>query len=102
MKDDVGRIIEAEIDRHSGDIYSLCEFGHPRDAIKVAADDVLKAIEDAGLVIVPREPTDAMLDAGFAILTDKEITREDGSVHIVDGDEEAVYTAMISAATIGE
>ena len=100
MKDDVGRIIEAEIDRHSGDIYSLCEFGHPRDAIKVAADEVLKAIEDAGLVIVPREPTEAMLEAGDG--SDSEGGYETYARGIYDTNARRIYTAMIEAATIGE
>ena len=98
MKDDVVERIARALCVAQGRPATDNEMARATDEAQAA----LKAIEDAGLVIVPREPTDAMLDAGFAILTDKEITREDGSVHIVDGDEEAVYTAMISAATIGE
>lgn len=67
-------------------------------------DAEFRALMDAALAairethaIVPREPTEAMINAGDSVLADPEIVRHDGSVHIVDGDVSVVYHAMIEA-----
>ncbi len=46
----------------------------------------------AGMLLVPREPTDAMLEAGF------EARRKFGFAEIIEGYEADIYRAMLSAA----
>jgi len=56
-----------------------------------AAQAALSAIHDAGLVIVPREPTEAMIAAA-----------EGASFHGIDLDAAPVYRAMLTAHLNGD
>ena len=61
----------------------LSETGEP-DSYMAGAQAALNVIEQAGYVIVPREPTDRMIWAGGAALHDR------------DEDADGVWTAMIT------
>lgn len=62
------------------------------DAADAAITAHLKALADAGYVVVPREPTEAMLDAGFAARS------KFGEAYIIEGFEADIYRAMIAAS----
>ena len=63
-----------------------------RDPIREIVPDIKQALEAAGYVIVPAEPTPEMMRAGVAAM-DPEIFRQ------WNGDNmSAVFTAMIRAA----
>lgn len=56
-------------------------------------------LDDARAVLQAiREPSEGMVEAGQSALEDPDITGDDGTVCIVDGDANAVYRAMIDAA----
>lgn len=62
------------------------------------ADEVMIALERAGLVIVPREPTEAMQVTGAAVWRDVTgQTGRPGDMHPVTA---AAYRAMISASVV--
>lgn len=70
------------------------------------ANELLRQIKDSrpdGIAAVRvvieslREPDEAMIKAGQVILEDPGITRDDGTIHVVDGDSTAVWQAMIDA-----
>ena len=64
---------------------------------------ILTALSAAGYVIVPRVPTDAMIEAGGLVdIRDRSSFYGDGTTLLPDEDAVAVYTAMISAAEKGE
>ncbi len=65
--------------------------------------DVLDAADAAIAAVLEqlREPSEAMLNAGQGILEDEDITRADGTIHVVDGDAGAVWQAMLEAAKPG-
>lgn len=83
---DLRESVEAAIEREIGD-----EVGNV--GITVAASAALRAVADAGFVIVPREPTEAMLKAG-GDYQDRCAVLNYGS----PADVEGVYLAMIRAA----
>lgn len=60
-------------------------------------DEVLRALDEAGLVVVPREPTEAMQVAGAAIW--RGITGQTGRPRDKHPITAEAYRAMISAAT---
>ena len=70
----------------------------PVDKAKRAAAAVLAALDEAGLAVVPREPTEAMQVAGAAISHDLsgQIGRP-GDKHPVTAE---TYRAMISASVV--
>ena len=64
---------------------------------------ILTALDAAGYVIVPRVPTEAMIEAGGLVdIRDRSSFYGDGTTLLPDEDAVAVYTAMISAAEKGE
>lgn len=72
--------------------------------LEVAADSILAALKSSGLAIVPVEPTEAMLSAGYDALCDttREPLIKDGDPRQVYAmewcDSDAAYRAMLKAA----
>jgi hypothetical protein len=62
------------------------------------ADDVLRALDEAGMVVVPREPTEAMQVAGAAIW--RGITGQTGRPRDKHPITAEAYRAMISASVV--
>lgn len=66
-----------------------------------AADGVLSALDAAGYVVVPKEPTEAMVKAGRETLTDKtdwDTWHEEATPYYDTGYMEAIYHAIVAAA----
>lgn len=61
-----------------------------RDRSLFAADRVLRALDEAGLVVVPRDPSRAMLEAAT--------NRPAAKGNSIDAIHTSVYRAMISAS----
>lgn len=57
------------------------------------AESVVKALADAGYVIVPREPTEAMIVAGAGELSPDPCGRDAAACHVI-------WPAMVDAALI--
>ena len=64
---------------------------------------ILTALDAAGYVIVPRVPTEAMVQAGGLVdIRDRSSFYGDGTTMLPNEDVVLVYTAMISAAEKGD
>lgn len=87
LREIIARAIEDAFDGPDGSMHLTIE-------MLVAA--ALAAIKEAGLVVVPREPTEAILNAGF------EDYPTIWTAAITEPDRVGVYTAIIEAAEAGK
>lgn len=69
---------------------------------QLCAAAVERALAEAGYVIVPREPTEAMLDAGFNAVWDHVHTGHNGEAGLALVAPATAYRAMLAAAPEGE
>ena len=65
-----------------------------RTVLRAAATDAIAALDAAGYAIVPREPTEAMLEAGSTARCYREDGGRDG---LTDDNTVATWRAMIAA-----
>ena len=73
----------------TAEIFSRPRYQHLAERVFVAADAALAELASAGYVVVPKEPTEAMLDEAYLEIADK-----DGAARS--------YRAMLAAAPSGE
>ena len=69
----------------------------PEAEAKRMADAVLRALDEAGLVVVPREASDAMLDAAGSAFMDAIVGHVPGDLPGANTPFRRIYRAMISA-----
>lgn len=84
QQDDIMEVISEALSPYLHDMLTL-------EACQRAPRDVLTALEQAGYVVVPVEPTEEMIDAGTGVALERGLGETD------DADVATIHRAMLSA-----